>query len=60
MVATITTGVTNVITWMGQVVSAIFGTDGALADLLPIIGIAVAISLLAFGVKIIRRIMWGY
>lgn len=60
MIAEITTGVTNVITWVGQVVTAIFGSNGAMAPLLPIIGVAVGIGIVGFGIRTIKNVVWGY
>lgn len=54
-----TTGLTNAITWVGTVVDALIGTDGALAALLPMFAIGIGISALLLGVKIVRNITWG-
>lgn len=59
MLADITTALSQVITWLGTVVSAFFGENGALAPLTPVIIIAVAISLVLLGIKVIRKSMWG-
>lgn len=60
MVETITAGVTAVIGWAGQVVASIFGSEGALADLLPIIGVSVGIGIVGFGIRTIKNVVWGY
>lgn len=48
------TVLTSAITWVGQVVSAMFGTDGALADLLPFIALGLGVGILGLGVKYVR------
>ena len=55
----ITTAVTNIITWMGTVVTALFGQTGALADLLPFFAIGIACSVVLFAVRGIRSLVWG-
>lgn len=60
MVASITAGVTSVIGWVGNVVSAIFGESGAMSDLLPAIGIAIGIGIIGFGIRTIKNVVWGY
>lgn len=41
MLAAVATGVTNAITYIGEVISAITSTNGAFADVLPLIGLAI-------------------
>lgn len=59
MVAEITTALTTVISWVGNVVTAIVGTDGALHALLPLLAIGIAISALSLGVRILRSFTWA-
>lgn len=59
MLDAVTTGVTTVIGWIGDVVSAMTATDGDLAALLPLFAIGIAISGVLLGVKVIRSITWG-
>ena len=59
MIAAIGDGLTAVIGWVGDVVSALTGTDGALTALLPLLGIGIACSALMFGVKVIKGMIWG-
>lgn len=54
-----TTGLSNAITWVGTVVDALIGAEGALAALLPMFAIGIGISALLLGVKIVRSITWG-
>lgn len=59
MLEAIGTGVTQVITWIGSVISAIVGTSGAFNALLPVIGIGIGASVIFLGVKLIRSLCWG-
>lgn len=59
MLEAVTTALSTVIEWVGSVVTALTGTDGALAPLLPLLAIGVAISALMLGVKAIKSFAWG-
>lgn len=59
MLAAVTSGLTTVIEWMGTVIDALVTTEGALAELLPLLAIGVAISALMLGFKVIRSVIWG-
>lgn len=59
MLATIGTTLTSIIGWVGSVVESIFGAEGALAELAPLVYIGVGVSLLLFGVKVIKGMFWG-
>lgn len=59
MLEAVTTALTTVIDWVGTVVTALTGTDGKLAPLLPLLAIGVAISALMLGVKAIKSFAWG-
>lgn len=59
MLAAVTSALTQVITWIGSVVSAIVGTSGALNELLPLFSVGIAISVFLFGIKAIKSIIWG-
>lgn len=59
MLEAVTTALTTVIGWVGDVVSALTATDGKLAPLLPLLAIGVAISALMLGVKAIKSFAWG-
>ena len=59
MLAAVNSGLTNVISWIGTVITAITGESGALAPLLPLFAIGIAISVVFLGVKAIRSIVWG-
>lgn len=60
MLAAITTGVTTAITYLGDVVTAIFGTSGALADVLPAIGLAIGVTLIGWGIGKVKSLIVGY
>lgn len=59
MIEAVTTGLTTVIGWVGTVITAITGTDGALNELLPLFAVGIAISALLLGVKVIKSVVWG-
>lgn len=52
-------GLSAVITWIGDVITALTGTNGALAPLLPLLGISIAISALMLAFRTIRSVIWG-
>lgn len=59
MLTAVSSALTTVIGWVGTVITAITGTDGDLAELLPLFAIGIAISALLFGIKAIKSIVWG-
>lgn len=59
LLGAVTSGLSTIITWIGTVIDAIVGADGALADLLPLFAIGIAISVVFLGIKAIRSIVWG-
>lgn len=59
MLEAVSSGITTVIGWVGDVVDALVTTDGALSALLPLFAIGIAISAIMLGVKICRSIIWG-
>ena len=59
MLEAVTSALTTVIDWVGTVVTALVGADGALKELLPLLAIGVAISALMLGVKAIKSFIWG-
>lgn len=59
MLEAVTSGLSQVITWVGSVITALTGTNGALAPLLPLFAIGIAISALLLGIKIIKSVVWG-
>lgn len=59
MLEAVTTSLTTVISWVGSVVDALVTTDGALAELMPLLAIGIGISALFVGIKAIRSFIWG-
>lgn len=66
MIDAISTGLSAVLGWFGQVVKSIFApaatgtTNGVLAELLPAIGIGVALTLVFAGVNLVKSVIKGY
>lgn len=59
MLDAVTSGITTVISWIGDVVTALVTDGGALAALLPLFAIGIAISAILLGIKVVRGIVWG-
>ncbi len=59
MLELVTSGISTVIGWVGTVITALFTTEGALAELAPLVAIGIAISAILLGVKIIKTMVWG-
>lgn len=59
MLAAVTTALSEVITWCGEIITAITGEAGALKELLPLFAVGIAISVVFLGVKVIKSIVWG-
>ena len=59
LLGAVTDGLSTVISWVGSVVTALVGAEGALNDLLPLMAIGIAISALMLGVKAIKSFAWG-
>lgn len=59
MLDAVTSGVTAVIGWVGDVVAALTAESGDLAALLPLFGVGIAVSAVLLGVKVIRSLVWG-
>lgn len=59
MIEYITSGLSQVLTWVGTVISALFTEGGALATLGPMFAIGISISVLMLGFLIIKKAVWG-
>lgn len=59
MLQQVTSGLSTVIGWVGEVVTALTGAEGALNELLPLLAIGVSVSALMLGFKAIRSCIWG-
>lgn len=60
MLDAIKSGVTAVISMGGEVVTAIVGESGAFAALLPVIGVAIGIGLVGWGIRTVKSLTWGF
>lgn len=60
MLASITSGVTEAIKIVGQVISAIFSTSGSWSAILPAVGLAIGIFVLITGIGIVKSLIKGY
>lgn len=58
--ASITDGVTGVLGFAGSVVTALVSPDGALFNLLPVVGLAVGLALVVWGIKRFKGCTWGF
>lgn len=54
LITNIGTVLTAAIAWVGEVVTAMFGDTGALADLVPFLAIGLGLGILGLGVKYVR------
>ena len=59
LMTAVTNALTEVIGWVGTVVTALVGAEGALKELLPLLAVGVAISALMLGIKAIKSFIWG-
>lgn len=59
MLSAVTDAITQVLTWVGTVITSLTGTSGALNALLPLFAIGIAISAVLLGIRIIRSVVWG-
>lgn len=59
MLEAVSSGITNVLSWVGDVITALFGESGALKDLAPLFAIGISISAIMLGVKLIKGMVWG-
>lgn len=60
MLTAVTTGVTTAITYIGDVISAITSSGGAFADVLPLIGLAIGMFVVTFGIGVVKSLIKGY
>lgn len=59
MLDSVTAGLTTVIGWIGDVITAVFTEGGELEELAPLFAIGISISAILLGVKIIKSFVWG-
>lgn len=60
MLAAITTGVTTVISYVGNVITAITGASGQWKDLLPVIGLGIGVMFVMFAITTVKSLIKGY
>lgn len=60
MLEAVATGVTSAITYIGNVISAITTTSGAFAPVLPLIGLAIGMFVVSFGIGVVKSLIKGY
>lgn len=59
MLTTLVTVFGEVLDMFGSMVTALFGTSGELAALLPYFLIGIAASLILLAARVIRKFVWG-
>lgn len=59
MIQAVTDGISQVITWIGTVITALTSSTGALYPLLPLFAVGIAVSAILLGVKMVKSIVWG-
>lgn len=59
LISAIGSALTAVIGWIGDVLSALFGAEGVLSELMPLLTISIGISLLMLGFRVVRGFIWG-
>ena len=60
MMNAIGSGVTAVIGYAGEVVTSLISESGELAALLPVIGMAIGIGLVGWGIRTVKSLTWGF
>ena len=55
----VTTALGTIIDWVGTVIQSVIATDGALNPLLLLFAIGIGISVLLFGIRAIKSVVWG-
>jgi len=60
MLKAIEDGVVAVIGYGGDVVSALLSETGEFAALLPIIGMAIGMGVVGWGIRTIKSLTWGF
>lgn len=59
MLQAVTDALTQILTWIGSVITSLTSSSGALYSLLPLFAVGIAISVILLGVKIIKSVVWG-
>lgn len=53
------TSITNLLSWIGDIISSLLTADGALAPLWPFILVGFGVSILMLAIKVVRSFSWG-
>lgn len=59
MIAAVGSALTEVLGWIGEVVTSLVGESGGLNELLPLFAIGIGVSVFGFAMKAIRKVTWG-
>lgn len=59
LIAAVTAAIETVISWLGTVLTALTGADGALNVLLPLLAVGIVVSVIMLTIKIVRSFSWG-
>ena len=59
MIEAVTSALTDVIGWVGTIITAITGAEGQLNQLLPLLAVGIAVTVIFLGVKVVKSFSWG-
>ena len=59
MIEAVTSALTDVIGWVGTLITAITGAEGQLNQLLPLLAVGIAVTVIFLGVKVVKSFSWG-
>ena len=60
MLDVISTGFTTLVGCVGDVIGAIFNTNGEFSALLPVVGISVGMTIVGFGIATVKNLIGRY
>lgn len=58
--ASITDGLTGVLGFAGDIVSALVSPDGSLSGILPVVGLSVGLAIVVWGIRKFKYCTWGF
>lgn len=59
MVAAISSAFTGIISWLGELVTALVGETGVLKELLPVFAIGIGVAVLFMAIRAVKSFIWG-
>lgn len=59
LIEAVTAAIETVISWLGTVLTALTGSNGALNVLLPLLAVGIVVSVIMLTIKIVRSFSWG-